>query len=527
MAWARAIQQQDRVTGLSSNKVLTIDRAIELVDRVIFDPTLRSNMLVFLRRLGGIQSDDMWDAYLTAYDLVLNYDDGYRDLMNSARKSLPTEGLIHDYGAGTGNFSLFLLKQSKDLKVSLFDFSQVALSLAKKKLQEGDFAGRVSLHHEDLKLVAPPSFGAKELADGAVLNNVLYTLPWKNKIHLLRRIFNDLKPGGTLFYSDPKMALQKSRSTLIGFLKDIAQCAVANGSPVTEAQLALLTSIHHQILTATTLHFTPVESILDLAVSMGFEHVKTLKDSQHGQTEGLILRKPETHQACFPLQRQRQVDLYFGRQGKTILPVVQRALKAVEYAYRQHYSQPILDLIQRENERMAKQQNQLAHFVITDSDAKLSAYQMLFGARSDTAATAKLPLEVEFPHLKLNEPAGLKCELKRVFCSEPDSSCQELLTALAIFLSKKNIDLSELKIYTLVANERLLNYYVEELGFEKAFGPAELQREGHWVAVITGEKLLSEYFPITRRHLNSARLMQTVAAFRAPLELRPKHPIDV
>lgn len=528
MVGVAAYQKKDGGPGLSSARVLTMDRATDLVHRVIYDPVLKNKIHTVLRRLGGIKSDELWDAYFTAYDQIVSYDDGYRELIETAHKHLPRRGQINDYGAGTGNFSIGLLNRSSLRTVALFDFSQIALSVAETKLKSlslpVDQTARFKLQREDFKANVSRPLDLNEYADAALVNGLFYTLPWSNKINLLRRIFNDLKPGAVLLINEPKESLQKSQNALMQFLTTIAECAVANGSPVTELQLALFVSINHQVLTATSLHFTPLEKLQRLAESIGFQFEKAFVDGYYGQTATLILKKPQTHQLSITLQRSRQVDVFLGQQQQENLSVIRRSLSEVDRTFRERSPQHIVDFIQKENVLLDQLRDQSTHFVITDANATVSAYQMLIGARTESATLARLPLELEFPHLNLSVFSPIKCEIKRVFCA-PESSCKELLTALAIFLSKRfAANMKDVKVYAHVTNERVLNHYIEELGYELALSPADLRRDGHWVVAITGDALLNLYFPITRRHWTSGKLMQTVAQSRPPLELRPRVP---
>lgn len=239
-------------------------------------------------RLGGTQSPALWNQYFKSYDKVVGYCDGYVALLEKANAILPGRGRILDIGAGTGNFSARLLSGAGRRQVTAVDRSATGLAVTKKKLSLFDAqANKFRVQSGDVRYVID---GMQSCVDGAVLNNVLYTLHPVERLPFLKSVFRVLNPGASLYLCDPRLQLQGESDRLEGFLEKIASDAAKNRSPMNAFDIALVCHINRQVLCAEN-PFLGTKALSELALQAGFSLVER-QSVYYGTCTFLHLRRP-------------------------------------------------------------------------------------------------------------------------------------------------------------------------------------------------------------------------------------------
>lgn len=236
--------------------------------------------------LGGYQSRTLWDAYFHAYDKIAAFSDGILTIATTADEILPKAGVIGDFGAGTGNVAAILAMLEPKRQILALDFSEYGLKLAETKLQRLTHVedGRFETRLFDLTKDSLPS----ESLDGAVMNNVLYTLG-ENKAMVLKNVFKALKPGAPFVLAD---VVNLSPLEFQKFLIDAAVSAIKNGAPITEYDIALSGKINVDVLLNEKNKFSSPEELKTLAEEAGFE-LHGFYKSYHGASMLLYLTKPK------------------------------------------------------------------------------------------------------------------------------------------------------------------------------------------------------------------------------------------
>ena len=258
----------------SPTKVASVGKATSVIERVFSEAAAQRELARVIRGKGGLQSPALWDLYFASYDRVVAFSDGYLRLLKSAHAMIPAKGVILDCGSGTGNFASSLLSASNGRKLVAIDISSQGLALARAKLELIDPTGRTfEIRRESLERALGRRKG---YADGAVLNNVLYSLGGRERKRVLRGIFQALRPGGALYLCDPQLGIQESKKGLKQFLKRIAADAVLNSSPMTELDLALVAYLNRELVSTERKGrpFLAEEEISALVRSCGFQELR-------------------------------------------------------------------------------------------------------------------------------------------------------------------------------------------------------------------------------------------------------------
>lgn len=232
---------------LRCRPVTEMARALEIVEKMR-DPRghLAAEMTQALGDLTKILDPAFWDSYFRAYDRLVSFCPAYRELLALAHGHLPLVGNILDLGAGTGNFSLALAGWAPARSFTLIDQSPggLALGAAKFRALRGERGVPARVQRS---LLAPEPFPQ---ADGAVMNNVLYSIPRvPDKLALLARVRDALTRDAAFFLNDPLPTAGDPAHYRETFLHVVAG-AVAQQSPMTEFDLAVLTAANVQLTRA-------------------------------------------------------------------------------------------------------------------------------------------------------------------------------------------------------------------------------------------------------------------------------------
>jgi ubiquinone/menaquinone biosynthesis C-methylase UbiE len=133
-----------------------------------------------------------WDNYFAVYD-VLNELYPYQKLLKkfTDETNLQPGSKVLDAGAGTGNLSLVLKKEGIDLYT--IDISEAGTRRILEKIPEAEVC--VGSLCEALPY-------ADNTFDLVVSNNVIYTLPEKDRPAAARELHRVLKPGGKIIVSN-------------------------------------------------------------------------------------------------------------------------------------------------------------------------------------------------------------------------------------------------------------------------------------------------------------------------------------
>ncbi len=241
-----------------------------------------------------INPSRFWDTFLRVYDRVVPFCDGYKEIGSVANRILPLAGRIGDFGIGTANLATLLTVYSTDRQIVGIDSSPAGLSIARDKLTSvlSQIQSTSAPRHFELILgdvvqthLAPGSL------DGAVMNNVLYSIADSQRFLVLKEIFEALKPGAYLVLNDPRALHQKDNSALGNFLTSVANSAAANNAPMSEYDFAFLSHINFQFLAGGATTFLSPDQLKEKAEQTGFI-VESLHESYYGNGTLLILKKP-------------------------------------------------------------------------------------------------------------------------------------------------------------------------------------------------------------------------------------------
>lgn len=263
-----------------------------IVDQVFEDRDLGKKVNGFLKKKRELAEEaETWDLFFNiAYDKVVLFAYLYQDLLIRADNSLPRSGLIVDFGSGTGNFVSYLAFRAKERRLIGLDISQSGLDLSLSKANVLPSRNARFLK-SDLKKPLPIEKGT---AIGAILNNVLYRFEIKDKISLLKQIYDTLEPGGILVLSDPLKEIQKSEKKVREFLEEGAISAVNNGASLTVFDVAVIASLNRMFVIAESPPFLTMEELSNLAYDAGFQlKLGTKPEYVYGNTNVLlVLQKP-------------------------------------------------------------------------------------------------------------------------------------------------------------------------------------------------------------------------------------------
>lgn len=137
-------------------------------------------------------TDKFWDKYFEVYD-TLNELYPYRDLLDTlVNNANISPGMqVLDAGSGTGNISKRIAKQGG--KVYAIDISDAGTRKLLEKIPDAEaYIGSLCdrLPYED------------NFFDVIVSNNVIYTLPEKDRPSVAKEFYRVLKPGGCVVVSN-------------------------------------------------------------------------------------------------------------------------------------------------------------------------------------------------------------------------------------------------------------------------------------------------------------------------------------
>lgn len=274
---------------IDSTKIIRdVKKAKDLVDLAFNNKAFEIEFATWVTKMGGIQSPELWNEYFLTYDQTVAFSNGYLDLIAFASRILPESGQIIDYGSGTGNFSTGMMALVPSRTLLALDFSSVGLERTGQKMSIINSGNQWSTQQVDLIKYATGK--GNGTAVGAMMNNVLYTLPAKEKISVLKRIHSDLKDDGTFFLSDPKAGVQESMTELQSFITTVAIDAINNGSLMSEADLVLLAAINKKVLALGAPPFSTRQELVQIAKEAGFDWQHG-SDGYYGQATTLGLRK--------------------------------------------------------------------------------------------------------------------------------------------------------------------------------------------------------------------------------------------
>ncbi len=136
-----------------------------------------------------------WSAYAETYDLLLEYNPAYQELLREFESFLSEADaprVIYDVGGGTGNYSQIATRRYPESSVYFIEPDRGMRLRAKEKLSAHD---NVIFIDRPLQEVEPPV-----KADLVICAHALYTMPApQDRLVELRNI---LRPGGLLFLVD-------------------------------------------------------------------------------------------------------------------------------------------------------------------------------------------------------------------------------------------------------------------------------------------------------------------------------------
>lgn len=140
-----------------------------------------------------------WSIYAKLYDRMLHQFDDYQALVKKMVELIGDAKDVVDLGAGTGNVSLEMLKQSRERTVLAVESNEEMLAQLRDKFRGGrrDELSRLRIFKgdiiESLREIDENTF------DGVMLLNVLYAMP--DRARCLREVYRILRPGGVVVYS--------------------------------------------------------------------------------------------------------------------------------------------------------------------------------------------------------------------------------------------------------------------------------------------------------------------------------------
>ncbi len=161
----------------------------------------------------------MWSEYALCYDKILMNSLIYPELINTlvgnltpGPPPLQDASVILDIGAGTGNISLLLAKQSPQRLIVAIDNDPFMLNTLRRKCQvflrqDAQGPGIIAIKQDVVTL-----FGlADEFFDCVIINNVLYSLDMDAAQSCLKEAWRVLKPGGEIRISEPQKSTDLSK----------------------------------------------------------------------------------------------------------------------------------------------------------------------------------------------------------------------------------------------------------------------------------------------------------------------------
>ncbi len=273
---------------LYRTKSVTPERAEAIVDAVFYDKRARKEVKRAIDRLGGVGGSLFWDVYLRrTWNSIMPFTDGYQSLMQLANTSLPVDGTIADWTAGSGLLLAALSVAGPERKPVALDANPRGI-ISTKRLFKNLFPPGGPLVAKTLDpFDADASLPS---ADGAIVHNLLMLLDAdESKVALLARFGQSLKTGGQLLLIEPKPSLQK-QSLLRLWTMRVAKSAAFNRSAANEHDLALFVEVNRRFFAETETQFSPTTELVAIARAAGFE-TSLVRDVLYGHFTALLLTK--------------------------------------------------------------------------------------------------------------------------------------------------------------------------------------------------------------------------------------------
>jgi len=136
-----------------------------------------------------------WSAYAAAYDLLLDHNPAYQQLLEEFENVLSeaeAPGVIYDVGGGTGNYSQIATRRYPESSIHFIEPDRGMRLRAQEKLSAHD---NITYIDRPLQEVEPPV-----KADLVICAHALYSMP--DPQDRLVELRNLLQPGGLLFLID-------------------------------------------------------------------------------------------------------------------------------------------------------------------------------------------------------------------------------------------------------------------------------------------------------------------------------------
>lgn len=149
---------------------------------------------------GKLREVANWSRYAVYYDKLLQPFDDYQQLLTLIVDLVDSAEFCVDLGAGTGNGTLKLLEDDRcpDREVWAVESNEDMLEQLRAKTKKHS-ERLITVKDDIIRLGALRD--QQEYFDAAVMTNVLYAV--HNPKDCLRRVYNLLKPGGSLILSTP------------------------------------------------------------------------------------------------------------------------------------------------------------------------------------------------------------------------------------------------------------------------------------------------------------------------------------
>jgi len=136
-----------------------------------------------------------WGAYAATYDLLLEYNPAYQQLLEEFESILSEAGaprVIYDVGGGTGNYSQIAANKYPESLIYFIEPDQVMSHRAKEKLSGHDNVVYIDRALQEVEAPAK--------ADFVICAHALYSMPdHQERLVDLKKL---LRPGGFLFLLD-------------------------------------------------------------------------------------------------------------------------------------------------------------------------------------------------------------------------------------------------------------------------------------------------------------------------------------
>lgn len=161
----------------------------------------------------------------------------YDFMLDTLVACVPTEAhRILDLGCGTGELSLKLLQHCPNAKIVAIDYSPRMIEMAKSKLKNSQFNGRITFIQADFGDWANGEMKEKigSNFDACVSSLAIHHLTDKMKYTLITCIAKNLVEGGSFWNADP--ILQESEELQNIYLKLREQWTINKGTTITEVR---------------------------------------------------------------------------------------------------------------------------------------------------------------------------------------------------------------------------------------------------------------------------------------------------